>query len=132
MCYFWVYIKHRSCLYYSAKTAYFGKISLKLYLKMLLANQIARFFKFSYHKNCLRYKVPSLDVVKCSWKLQLGHVIFFGFSQVKHAPSVLKKISNKDFEERFGPSMWFFALNDTPLLRIYINFMAVKNLVHEF
>ena len=48
---------------------------------MLSANHIARFFKFQYHKNYLRYKIPFLNVVKCSWKLQLDHVVFFGFSQ---------------------------------------------------
>ena len=72
---------------------------------MFLANQIARFFKSSYHKNYFRYKGPFLNVVKCSWKLQLYHVIFFGFSRAKHPLSALKKISNKEFEERFGPSM---------------------------
>ena len=46
MCYFWVYMIHHSCLYDSANTACFGKIFLKLYTKMLSANQIARFFKF--------------------------------------------------------------------------------------
>ena len=80
MCYFWVYMIHHSGLYDSAKTACFGKIFLKLYTEMLLSNQIARFFKFQYHKNCLRYKFPFLNVVKGSWRLQFDHVIFFGFS----------------------------------------------------
>ena len=31
MCYFWVYMMHHSCLYDSAKTACFGKISLSSY-----------------------------------------------------------------------------------------------------
>ena len=44
-----------------------------------LGNQIARFLKFQYDKNYLRYKVPFLNVVKCPWKLQFDHVIFFGF-----------------------------------------------------
>ena len=32
----------------------------------------------------------------------------FSFGLVKHVLSALKKISNTDFDERFGPSMWFF------------------------
>ena len=46
MCCLWVYMIHHSCLYDSAKTACLEKIFLKLDTKMLLANQIARFFKF--------------------------------------------------------------------------------------
>ena len=47
ICSFPVYMIHHSCLYDSAKTECFGKnIFLMLYTKMLLANQIARFFKF--------------------------------------------------------------------------------------
>ena len=45
--------------------------------------------KFSYHKNYLRYKVPFLNVVKCSWKLQLDHLIFFGFSEAQRCKQTL-------------------------------------------
>ena len=45
---------------------------------------------------------------------------------VKHALNVLEKVSNIDFDERFGPSMYFLVLNDTPPLRIYKNDMAMK------
>ena len=31
MCYFWVYMIHHSCLYISAKVAYFGKIIFSSY-----------------------------------------------------------------------------------------------------
>ena len=56
-----------------------------------------------HHKNYLRYKVPFLNVVKFSWKLQFDHVIFFGFSQA--CPKCSEKIINTDFDGRFGPSM---------------------------
>ena len=33
MCYFWVYMMHHSCLYDSAKTVCFGKISFSSYIR---------------------------------------------------------------------------------------------------
>ena len=95
MYYLWVYFVHHSCLYDFAKIACFGKIFLKLYTKMFSANQIARFFNFKYHKNYLRYKVLFLNLVKCSWKLQFDHVIFFDFSQA------CTKCSEKNQQYRF-------------------------------
>ena len=43
---FWVYMIYHISFHDFAKTACFGKIFLKLYTKMLSANQITRFFKF--------------------------------------------------------------------------------------
>ena len=49
-------------------------------------------------------KVLFLNVVKCSWKLQIDHITFFGFSQTCPKYSE-KKFSNTDFDGRFVPSM---------------------------
>ena len=81
MCYFWVY--------------------------MIQVNQVAKFFRFQYHENYFRYKVLFLNVVKCSCKLQFDHVIFFELSQA--CPKCSEKISNTNFDERFGPSVRFFG-----------------------
>ena len=51
---------------------------------MFLENLFLKLYtKFSYHKNYLRYKVPFLNIVKCSWKLQLDHLGFFGFGEAQ-------------------------------------------------
>ena len=94
-CYFWLYIVHHSCLYDFAKTTCFKKIFVKLCIKMLLHNQISRFFKFQFPGNYLRYKFLFLNVVKCSWKLQIDHIIFFGFSQT--CPKYSEKIQQYRF-----------------------------------
>ena len=89
------------------------------------------FLNFNTTKTILRYKVPLLNVVKFSWKLQFDHVIFFGFSQA------CPKCSEKNRQYRFWRKIWsvdviFLVLNNTPPLRIYKNHMALKNLVLEW
>ena len=74
---------------------------------MLSTNQFARIFKFYYHKNYLRSKVPFLNIVKFSWKLEFDIVTFFRFTQPY--PKCSEKTGNTDLEGRLGPSMWFFG-----------------------
>ena len=77
----------------------------------------------------LRYKVSFLNVVKFSWKSQFDHVIFFGSGQAcpKRSEKSAIQILRKDFVNQCD----FFVLNDTSTLRIYKNYMALKNLVLE-
>ena len=92
---------------------------------MLSANQISRFLKFFCHNSYFNYKVPFLNVIKFSCKLQFDHVIFFGFSQA--CPKCSEKNCDTDFEKRFGPSMWCFGFKwYTTLLRISEDHRAVK------
>ena len=86
---------------------------------MLSPNQIARFFK--YHEKYLGYKVSFLNIVKCLWRLQFDHLIFFGFSQACTKCSAERvEILMKDLVH--------LVLNNTPPLRIYKNDMVVLEL----
>ena len=56
----------------------------------------------------------------------------FSLGLVNHALSALKKIGNTDFERKdLVHQCIFLILNDTPPLRIYKKYMALKNLVLE-
>ena len=56
--FFFFFLMHHSCLRNSAKTACLKKnLVLELQTKMLLVNQILRFFELQYIKSNLRYEV---------------------------------------------------------------------------
>ena len=109
MCYFPVYMmQHHSCLYDSAKTTCFGKISFSSYIrKCSQPIRLQDFLSFNIAKTI--WGIKFIFWMELSFHGSYSLIMWFSLGLVKHALSALKNIGNTDFEERFVPSMWFFG-----------------------
>ena len=96
--------------------------------KTVLRQWNCKIFQFLISQELFEVRSYFYNVVKFSCKLQFDHVTFFGFRQACPKCSEKKStipILRKDLVDQCG----FMVLNDAPLLIIYKNNIAVKNLI---